>query len=767
MAYTEWSVWETMKSVSMEKYFEVVNPKYVYYRIIPLKSIRNYDADSIIATVAGLYRDVFKRIEKQNKKYFFTTEVKMAYYIYMEPDKIEFYFILPNDYKNLLLSKVRDVWKGVTIEEVPSIPGFTNEAIRYSMNYSKQDAFSLSCDKRNNVLLGAICQNIALMEDGEKVGVFYNFIPRNITSWRFEYDRITESIKDGGRVYKTGGKALMYAALGIVIKFCDFAFEIVEELLGDKKEANEKYPLEMTSDSLRKRDKIVVKAQVVVMAESIDKQRANNLATSMCECFKCISGDNELTYVKLHTRKEITLTDTYIKSAGVFTASAHECQNFLSLPAREIIEEFKIDCINTTQTQVPDKLQHGYINLGTNTFRGNSIKAYLRDTYDQGNFPLVLVGEQGSGKSTYIGNYVKNIQSRDEGCIVIDYIKNCELANSIEQSCKDKSKLIILDMSNADSVQGIGYNELQPKNNTPIEILDIANRKALYILTLIDALNTDGTPLSSSMDRYLSAACNIVFLKSQASLRDIVRCLNDYKYRGKCIADIDVRLKQMLEDEISALLELDDYDKDGVLVGTKMIKVDGVNHRINLLKKDLRLKMMFQKSCENNIDLVKAMNEGKIILVKMPQEYFATPYSKNVIVTYWLTKIWSAMLVRGSTQNQPKRFHVIIDEVFQAPTAMQLLKTQEICPQTRKFGCKFVFSCQYLKQIGTIDQTLRSAGASYMLMKGSGKANFNEFKEELYPYTLEDMEALAQYECLNLINYEEGRAKFITKLPKP
>lgn len=98
---------------------------------------------------------------------------------------------------------------------------------------------------------------------------------------------------------------------------------------------------------------------------------------------------------------------------------------------------------------------------------------------------------------------------------------------------------------------------------------------------------------------------------------------------------------------------------------------------------------------------------------------------------------------------------------------MKMLRDQEILPQTRKFGCKFVFSCQYLGQIELIDQTLRSAGASYMLMKGSGKANFNEFKDELAPYTLEDLEALPQYHSLNLINYEKGRAKFVTRLPKP
>jgi hypothetical protein len=316
-------------------------------------------------------------------------------------------------------------------------------------------------------------------------------------------------------------------------------------------------------------------------------------------------------------------------------------------------------------------------------------------------------------------------------------------------------------------VQGIGYNELIPRSDKALDILDIANRKALYIQMLVDALNIDGEPLSSSMDRFLSAAANVVFLDNAASLKDVVRCLNDFNIRKAYIDAVLEPLKDYLSDEISALTELDDVSKDGEIVGTRMAKIDGVNHRINLLRKDLRLKMMFNKPCTDNIDLVRAMDEGMIILVRMPQEYFSTPYSKNVIVTYLFTKIWAAELIRGSKQKQPKRFHVIVDEIFQSRTAMKLLKEQEILPQTRKFGCKFVFSCQYLGQIDLIDQTLRSAGASYMLMKGSGKANFNEFKDELAPYTLEDLEALPQYSSLNLINYEDGRAKFVTKLPKP
>jgi hypothetical protein len=174
---------------------------------------------------------------------------------------------------------------------------------------------------------------------------------------------------------------------------------------------------------------------------------------------------------------------------------------------------------------------------------------------------------------------------------------------------------------------------------------------------------------------------------------------------------------------------------------------------------------MFNKGTKDNIDLVNAFEEGKIVIFIMPQEYFATPYSRNVIVTYLFTKIWAAQIIRGSLHLKPLRNHTIIDEIFQARTTMQMIANEEVLPTTRKFMWKFVLTAQNLKQIELIADTLYSAGASYLFLKGSGKGNFNLFKEELYPYTMDDIEALPQYSSLNLINYEEGRAKFITKLP--
>lgn len=754
--------------MKISDYIEFKKPNYIYLKLIPSNSIRNYNSDKILTLIAGLYRVIDKRIRKINNKQFFECTAKVSYYIYMEKKSVQFYFIVPETHYNLFKDKIIDTWSNkITITQVDNIPIFDCECTKYFMTYKKEDAMSLECDKRNNVLLNSLLNTIHIMEDGDKVGVLYNFIPTNQKSWRVNYDRTINKLKEDVPINKNKLDALYIARkfFLLIAKCIDLALDVVN--LGPKQNIKPMKELMLSKDTLKKRDATIVNTQILCFSESKDKEREHNNAISACQSFQCLdSNDNSITYRRFKN-KEYSILDTTIKGADTLKLQTDEGQNLLSLPGRELLEEHKvIEYTNVLESQVPEKLRHGYIPLGLCTYHGNSIMAYQRDTYDQGNFPLVLIGEQGSGKTTYISNYVKSIMIRDEGCILIDYIKNCELSESIKQIVPN-NKLIELDMSDIQSAQGIGYNELIPKSNKPLDILDVANRKALYIQMLVDALNADGDPLSSSMDRYLSAASNIVFLNNNASLKDVVKCLNDLTYRKLCLDSVPMDLTDYLSDEISALNELDDRDKDGVIYGTRMAKIDGINHRINLLRKDLRLKMMFNKPCTDNINLVKAMDEGKIILVKMPQEYFATPYSKNVIVTYLFTKVWAATLIRGSRQPQPKRFHIIVDEIFQARTAMKMLKEQEILPQTRKFGDRFVFSCQYLGQIELIDQTLRSAGASYMLMKGSGKANFNEFKDELAPYTLDDMEALPQWYSLNLINYEDGRAKFVTQLPKP
>ena len=147
---------------------------------------------------------------------------------------------------------------------------------------------------------------------------------------------------------------------------------------------------------------------------------------------------------------------------------------------------------------------------------------------------------------------------------------------------------------------------------------------------------------------------------------------------------------------------------------------------MTLLKRDYYLKMMFNKTPENNVNFVDLMEEGKVVLIRMPQSKFKK-YVKNVIATFLITKLWTSAEIRGDLHKKPTRSHIIIDELSQVKTAENYLDT--IITETRKYGFKPVLSGQRLFQLEkNFIEDLKGAGASFMLLKGSLKEDFEFIK---------------------------------------
>ena len=57
----------------------------------------------------------------------------------------------------------------------------------------------------------------------------------------------------------------------------------------------------------------------------------------------------------------------------------------------------------------------------------------------------------------------------------------------------------------------------------------------------------NGDPFSPKMERFLMSACDIVFtIKENATFKDIIRCLTDFKYREHIIESIQDDYKNIL-----------------------------------------------------------------------------------------------------------------------------------------------------------------------------------------------------------------------------
>ena len=659
---------------------------------------------------------------------------------------------------------------------------FSNKAVKHELVYRKEDALSLKVDKKSNEPLNSILNVIDIMEQDDRVGVLYNFMPGNQSSWYNKHRDTMEKIKKNTPIdkQKLNVGYMMMCLIDELMKIFIMAFEEMANFIGDGKNITEGRKDEgpgmqlykmLSTTTLRKADRNILDAQLLVISESQSETRAKNNAIAVCESYKTISEDNSFSYRAF--KCGFDYESFKIKGVSANILSTEEASNLIQIPGRTLLQQHpNIDKVDVLESPIPAEISKGYLYLGDATYKGKEYPAYLPDEYNLGNLPLTIVGPPGCGKTTYIANYVKYARKRKEAVIVIDFIKNCELSDDIERVVP-KDDLIIIDCSDEEQLQGMGYNEIKRTGKGDFEKLKASNLMAEQTLALVDSINNEGLPLTSKMRRYLSAACNVAFI-SDINIKAAIMCLQDYRKRKQYIDAIPDSMRGFLEEEINALEELDEYTltKDpeskevlSELTGTRESKVDGIMDRINLLRENIYLKYMYSMNCSNNIDFVDAMEKGKVILIKMPEDTFGSKMVKNVLVTYFCSKSILATKIRGSMHNQPTRCHEVIDELYQAPTAAKLIK--ETINQVRKFGKKYVFSCHYLNQIGTLKEELKSGNSSYMLLHGCDKSTYKELNEELKPYEVEDLLNLKRYTSLNLIKYQKGYAKFISKLPKP
>ena len=774
-------------SIPISKYFELIHPTYVYLHVMPHKATTNNKSANVSKTIQMLYKGISKRVSVEQKRLKVETKFKISYVVDIKKSDTSFYFIVPKVFLNIIIEKIREIWPKVDLDIVDKIQAFAENTTYYQLNYKKEDALSLQIDKKSSEPLNSILSVMEIMQEEDRVTLVYNFLPRSQFNWNKRYSKTRQRIENKEMILKDMSTFAYKVGLGLTalnyiwdsVKECLNSFNnnnkvetdtIFSELLVTSNviESNKR----LSDSTLRKKDKTVLDAQILIATNSVDNTRRNNISQSVCNSFNILDeeGGNELISKKVKGKEIINIEDYKFKNVGENTFSVDECQNFLQQPGRNLMKSLGIKHVEVEEVKVPHELDHGYISLGEVKCKGEVQESYIEDKYDTGSLPLVCIGSQGAGKTTYMSNYFRFANIKKEGGVAIDFIKNCEMSEEVIKYLPPED-VIILNYTNPEDIQGFAFNEFKFNNNmSTFEKLELTNKQAQQILTFVDSINVE-QPLQARMRKYLSAAANVVFASGENSLKEVVKCLENFEVRASYISKLEGEELEFLEDEINDLKALDEYSKPTVkegryIIGTKNDRIDGIIDRISLLREDFKLKFMFNKGSKGNIDFATELEKGKTIIIRMPQDSFKK-HAKNVITTFLLSKIWIATEIRGKLNQRPKPTHIAIDELFQCKTAMKMLADDEILPQTRKFGAKFILSAQYCEQISPIIDTLEGAGASFMLMGGTSEKDFKRFKSKLEGFEYEDLKDMKQYSSMNVVHYSKGYVGFISQLPKP
>ncbi|MGL5749034.1 MAG: hypothetical protein ACRCXT_00790, partial [Paraclostridium sp.] len=688
-----------------------------------------------------------------------------SYYIHITKESTEFYFLVPSIFYSQVKTKLAETWKNIEINKVDSLPIDVNDCTKYQLLYKLNDVLSLNVDRKSNSVLNANMSMLEILKTDETVGIFYNFMPMSQKEQNYFKINSKQALDD----FKKGinmKKSKNLIDLGVVtLKFViDFINGLLNAFLSNAKgNSNTFTSIEKpTSNSTnRKLKNDVIKTQAIIIAKSSDKDREKQLCTTLYNTFTTINGDNEFEMKEVKNDIDIYKDDIKVKSNYTSTIEAGK---FINVAGKDLIDQHKnIKHNKVLELKAPKCLENGEVRIGDVKCRDNKQLTYYSTDEQMKRLGRVLLGPMGAGKDYYMANMAKDIIKAGRGLIVLDYIDTCQLANNI-QKITPPEKLIEVNCANPALLQTFSYDEYRySKDDDECTKVDICMQKAQQYNMLLDTINDVNSSLTPRMLRYLNAAATIAFRVNQhSSFKDIIDMLKNPSKRDVTISMLPEEAKELLQDEIDDLEELSKRDKKGN-VDNADSKVDGVLDRISKLKSSsIFTKLSYIKSSENNIDFIKAINEGKVILIKIPAKKFSKTM-RSLLATFFLQKIWIAK-EQGATLKQTELF---INEIHQSYHCQLLM--EDILVECRKFNLTPTIAMHYLSQ-GTkkLKESILASGSSFLLLSGCDVKAYEELKYyfDKDGYSETDLAELERYHALCLIKNEETQySSFIAKLP--
>jgi hypothetical protein len=298
----------------------------------------------------------------------------------------------------------------------------------------------------------------------------------------------------------------------------------------------------------------------------------------------------------------------------------------------------------------------------------------------------------------------------------------------------------------------------------PWDRIRLANLLSEQVEYLINAITDDSTgELTAPMLRYLHAACMVTFIRPNAKINDVFTILRRWDKRNEAIRYAKYSNCFDSDDDIFFdLEELHQRDNDGRIIGTRENLIIGIINRIIILQKNPYLKAMLSSDINMDEDFTRYIDEGKNIFIMIPQSKFPNVIVRDILTTFYISRIWLTVQMRENNKDA-RLCNVIFDEVHQVPTTARFLSNH--ITEFRRHRLGLILSCHFLKQLKDLLTALKSSGASYVLLAGTEKENLEALKEELQPFTVEDGLNLKSHTSINIVNYGNQYARFITALP--
>ncbi|MFT9495877.1 hypothetical protein [Anaerosolibacter sp.] len=775
--------------------FELMDEEMITLKITPDYNVSNTDNDAISKAIASTYETPMDRLNILRSQY---KKIRQTHFdIVLAPKEAAFYMTISKEFADLIESKMETVWKGCAIQRVErsDLGNFDIDKTEVCELVLRDYNFkSISTSKGDLYPLTNMLGITRDLLEGERIRIHIAMQPMKRRDWiavakdeykQFEKGKVVDKqITDAQKAGMIFWQGLEMAA-NLYIEFKMLFFECILGLFMPE-EKKEKHEIAITINSLEEikennmlkglsnettykmtSEAINVKMNIISQSDSKERRKINMI--SVANSYKDLQGDNEVVVRNLSEKKqkkELARIENFRITPKKNVFSDREVSKLIQLPQKTLQEEYKLDRIDTREVDIVEELLQGGIRAGVAELKGKDIDVFHpRDKNSQGRTWIIASG-QGGGKTTLGKNIMYDSYKMGNANIVLEYLQNCQICRDLQKVIPAED-LVVINADDMDNLAALAYPEASQRITDEAdkwEKLKVANMLAHQVKYLIDTVSDEKSgELTNRMTRFLNSAAMAVFIHPSTTVNDVFGCLRDHNKRQGWVNL--ARKSGLFEKDDEIFYDLEELDKKdkGRTIGTRDDLIAGILNRIAALTMDVTIKEMLRKPISYEHDFIKYIEEGKTILIKIPEkDNLKNPSVRDTISTYWFTRIWLCLQMReqGSHNRMCK---ILFDEIENTPTLTEFISHH--VHEFRRHQLGAIFTVHYMEQFKKLLTPIMNVGMSIQFLAGAGEQVYKNFLNLMQPFTLEDGLNLKQFQALNIINYGNQYSRFIAWLP--
>ena len=659
-----------------------------------------------------------------------------------DSEQTSFYIAFPRKLQEVIEKQIHSFFPSAHIERVKDYNIFHPESVTVGsyLKLKRKHFYPIKTYKQLETdPLHAITNALSKLSDKTDGAAIQIIFHKSNYRWKFRGDKVAQGMQQGLRLDKAVRRS---TARGKVVH--QLGKEVGRAVSGKSKD---EMPNESPEDNVsltpqeqsdleqldNKSRQSRFDVNIRLLASSNTKERASMMLDSMENSFAQFDGDklNKFKVIRDKTKNAKELASQFILRSfsdnQKMILSTEELSSVFHFPIFTT-ETPKLDLLKSKAAPPPDKLPEDGLILGYNDFRG--LKTEIRIGEEDRYRHLYIVGQTGTGKSTFIEEMAKQDAKNKQGMCIID--PHGDLIDHVLESIPKERAEDVIYFDPSDTERPFGLNMMEYDEKNPEQKTFVINEMISIFDKLYDLKQTGG-PM---FEQYMRNAMLLVMDSPEtgSTLLEIPRVFRDEAFRKDKIK----RCKDMTV--------IDFWEKEAEKAGgdasMENIAPYITSKLVTFVSNDMMRPIISQQ--KSTINFREVMDEGKILLVNLSKGKIGE-INSHLLGMVIVGKLLMSALSRVDMPEKDRRpFYLYIDE-FQNFTTDSI---SQILAEARKYRLSLTIAHQFIGQLSEdiSKAVFGNVGSMASFRVGSEDAEFLE-KQFAPVFKASDLINIDNYQC--------------------